>query len=119
MTTTVNDATFTAATVAAAITLTAPPSSIARFRGCVEGTTGVNTTNATVFSEIVEGDKTPTETTGLASIGASDVAGADAGHYEMRVSATSTIEHDSDGTTYTVDIGTFGWIDSRGQLSGT
>lgn len=119
LTTTVNDATFTATATAAAIALTAPPNSIARFRGCTESTTAVNTTNATVFSEIVEGDKTPTETTGLASIGASDIAGADAGHYEMRVSATSTIEHDSDGTTYTVDIGTFGWIDARGRHAGT
>lgn len=119
LTTTVNDASFTATATAAPITMTAPPSSIVRFRGCVESSTAVNTTNATVFSEIVEGDKTPTETTGLASIGANDIAGASAGHYEMRVSSTSTIEHDSDGTTYTVDIGTFGWIDARGQLSGT
>lgn len=115
LTTSINDASFTATATAAAITLTVPPNSVARFRGCAESTTAVNTTNVTVFSEIVEGDKTPTETTGLASIGANDIAGASAGHYEMRVSSSSTIEHDSDGTTYTVDIGTYGWIDTRGR----
>src|SRR3990167_648532 len=119
LTTQRNDAEFTATATAAAIALTVPPNSIARFRAGATSTTSVNTTNATVFSEIVEGDVTPTETTGIASLGVCDVAGADAGHFELRVSATSTIEHDSDGTTYTVDISTYGWIDARGRHSGT
>jgi hypothetical protein len=116
LTTQVNDASFTATATAAAITLTAPPGSIARFRGCAEATTAVNTTNVTVFSEIVEGNVTPTETTGIASIGVNDIGGASAAHFELRVDASSQIEHDSDGATYTVDISTFGWIDHRLRL---
>src|SRR3990167_7106216 len=119
LTTQRNDVDATSTASAAAVTLTAPPNSVARFRAGATSTTSVNTTNATVFSEIVEGDVTPTETTGIASLGVCDVAGADAGHFELRVSATSTIEHDSDGTTYTVDISTYGWIDARGRHSGT
>lgn len=118
-TTQVNDASFTATATAAAITLSVPPSTIARFRGAAEATTAVNTTNVTVFSEIVEGNVTPTETTGIASLGVNDIAGASAAHFELRVSATSTIEHDSDGTTYTVDVSTYGWIDSRRSMSAT
>ncbi len=117
LTTQVNDAGFTSTDTAAAVTLTAPPNSIARFRAGTTHTTNVNTTNATVFSEIVEGNVTPTETTGIVSIGADDIAGASGGHFELRVSNTSTIEHDSDGTTYSVDISTFGWIDHRGKMS--
>ena len=119
LTTQINDVGATATATATAVTLTAPPNSIARFRAGTTSSTAVNTTNATVFSEIVEGDVTPTETTGIVSIGACDIAGADGGHFEMRVSATSTIEHDSDGTTYTFDISTYGWIDSRGRHAGT
>lgn len=117
LTTQINDAAFTATATATAVTLTVPPSTIARFRAGATSTTSVNTTNATVFSEIVEGNVTPTETTGIISIGACDIDGADGGHFELRASATSTIEHDSDGTTYTVDISTFGWIDDRLALN--
>ena len=117
LTTQVNSASFTATTSAAPIAVMAPPSSIARLRIGTTSSTAVNTTNATIFSEIVEGDVTPTETTGIVSIGANDIAGADGGHIDLRVSSTSTIEHDSDGTTYTVDVSTFGWIDMRGRLS--
>lgn len=117
LTTQINDASFTATATATAITLTAPPSTIARFRGAAEATTAVNTTNVTVFSEIVEGNVTPTETTGIASLGLNDIAGASAAHFELRVSATSTIEHDSDGATYTVDVSTYGWIDERLRLA--
>jgi hypothetical protein len=118
-TTQFNDVSATATATAAAVTLTAPPSSIARFRATTTGSASVNTTNITVFSEIVEGDVTPDDTTGIGSIGAADVAAADGGHFELRVSSTSTIEHDSDGTTYTFDISTFGFIDHRRRLSAT
>lgn len=117
LTTQINDVSATATTTAAAVTLTAPPNSIARFRAGTTGSSSVNTTNATVFSEIVEGDVTPTETTGIISIGAVDVAAADGGHFELRVSSTSTIEHDSDGSSYTFNISTYGWIDHRRRLS--
>jgi hypothetical protein len=119
LTTQVNDVSATATATAAAVTLTAPPNSIARFRAGTTSTTSVNTTNATVFSEIVEGNVTPTETTGIVSIGACDIAGADGGHFELRVSASSQIEHDSDGASYTFDISTYGWIDHRRRMSAT
>lgn len=119
LTTQRNDAAFTATTTATAVTLTVPPNSIARFRATTTSSTAVNTTNITVFSEIVEGNVAPDDTTGIGSIGACDIAGADGGHFELRVSATSTIEHDSDGTTYTVDISTYGWIDHRRKMSAT
>ena len=113
----INSASFTATDTAAAITVMAPPSSIARLRIGTTSSTATNTTNATIFSEIVEGNVTPTETTGIVSIGSNDIAGADGGHIELRVSTTSTIEHDSDGTTYTVDVSSYGWVDMRGRLS--
>ena len=117
LTTQTNDAGFTSTATAAAVTLTAPPNSIARFRAGTTHTTSVNTTNATVFSEIVEGNVTPTETTGIVSIGADDIAGASGGHFELRVNGSSQIEHDSDGTSYSVDISTYGWVDHRGKMS--
>lgn len=113
LTTQINDVSATATTSAAAVTLTAPPNSIARFRATTTSTTSVNTTNITVFSEIVEGNVTPDDTAGIGSIGACDIAGAAGGHFELRVDASSQIEHDSDGASYTFDISTFGWIDSR------
>lgn len=119
LTTQINDVAATATATAAAVTLTAPPNSIVRFRASVTSTTSVNTTDTTVFSEIVEGNVTPSDTTGIASLGANDIAGSSAGHFELRVSSTSTIEHDSDGTTYTFDISTFGWIDHRRKMSAT
>jgi hypothetical protein len=72
-----------------------------------------------VFSEIVEGNVTPADTTGIASIGVHDIAGSQASHMELRVSSTSTIEHDSNHTTNVIDISTFGWIDTRRRLSAT
>ncbi len=113
LTTQINDVAATATGTATAVTLTVPPNSIARFRASLTSTTAVNTTDTTVFSEIVEGNVTPTDTTGIASLGANDIAGSSAGHFELRVSNTSQIEHDSDGATYTFDISTFGWIDDR------
>jgi len=119
LTTQINDAGFTATTSATAVTLTAPPNSIVRFRATTTSTTSVNTTNITVFSEIVEGNVTPDDTTGIGSIGACDIAGADGGHFELRLDGSSQIEHDSDGATYSVDISTYGWIDHRRKMSAT
>jgi len=120
-TTQINDVATTQTTTAAAVTLTVPPNSIARFRACLTGNTAVNGITVTVFSEIVEGNVTPADTTGIASIGSGDFAIAGAGHFELRVSATSTIEHDSSTATGTAafDISTFGFIDHRRRLSAT
>jgi hypothetical protein len=80
--------------------------------------TSVNANSAIVFSEIVEGNVTPAITTGIASLGYWDLAtGASAGHFELRVSSTSTIEHDADVAVGNFDISTFGWIDMRGRFS--
>jgi hypothetical protein len=119
LTTQVNDVSATSTATAAAVTLTAPPSSIARFRATNQCTTATNTTFHTVFSEIVEGNVTPAGTTGIASLGGLDLAATMAGHFELRVSSTSTIEHDSDGATTTFDISTYGWIDHRRRMSAT
>jgi len=116
-TTQVNDASFTAATAAAAVTLTAPPNSIARFRATMQCTTSTNAAVVTVFSEIVENNVTPAASTGIASLGGMDLAANTAGHFELRVSSASTIEHDSDHTSTTIDISTFGFIDRRCRLS--
>jgi hypothetical protein len=114
LTTQVNDVAASVTTTAAAVALTAPPNSIARFRASVESTTSVNANAAIVFSEIVEGNVTPAITTGIASLGQWDLAtGASAGHFELRVSATSTIEHDAQVGSGTFDISTYGWIDFR------
>lgn len=117
LTTQINDVATTQATTAAQVTLTVPPNAIARFRACLTGNTAVNGITVTVFSEIVEGNVTPADTTGIASIGSGDFAVAGAGHFELRVNASSQIEHDSSTTTgsATFDISTFGWIDSRGR----
>ncbi len=119
LTTQINDVSATATATATAVTLTAPPNSIARFRATTTSSAAVNTTNITVFSELVEGNVTPNDATGIGSIGACDVAGADGGHFELRVDGSSQIEHDSDGTTYTFDISTYGWIDHRRRMSAT
>lgn len=125
LTTQVNDASVTLTTTAAAITLTAPPNSIARFRANVQADTSGTTGTASIvaLSEIVEGNVTPASTTGIASLltgeWVSTNAAAAGGHFELRVSATSTIEHDSDRTAGTFDISTFGWIDHRRRMSAT
>jgi hypothetical protein len=119
-TTQVNDASVTATATAAALTLSAPPNSIARFRASTTGNTNVNGSMVVVFSEIPEGNVTPADTTGIASLAYEDLAaGPDAGHFELRLSATSTIEHDSANSTGspTFDISTFGWIDHRRKMS--
>jgi hypothetical protein len=120
LTTQVNDVAASVTTTAAAVALTAPPNSIARFRAGVESTTSVNANAGIVFSEIVEGNVTPAITTGIVSLGQWDLAtGASAGHFELRVSATSTIEHDAQVGSGTFDISTFGWIDHRRKMSAT
>lgn len=118
LTTQVNDVATTKTTTAAAVTLTAPPNSIARFRATADMSTAVNANSVIVFSEIVEGDVTPALTTGIGSLGYWDLAtGASAGHFELRVSASSQIEHDSSAAVVNFDISTFGWIDHRGKMS--
>jgi len=131
LTTQVNDLSQTPTSTAAAVTLTAPPSSIARFRAACSCTAmNVGGETIIVFSELVEGNVTPASTTGIASLmmregdgtaGAND-SGA-SGHFELRVSSSSQIEWDAaiaaGSTGETFDISTFGWIDRRGRLSGT
>lgn len=113
----INDASITATATAAAITVTVPPNCIGRFRISSDSNTDNAVNQVTVFSEIVEGNVTPSDTTGIASIGVHDIAGSQASHMELRVSATSTIEHDSSHTANVVDVSTFGWIDHRRQMS--
>lgn len=119
LTTQINDASVTATATAAAITVTVPPNAIGRFRITSISSTSVNTANVTVISEIVEGNVTPDSATGIGTIGYVDIVGADASHFELRVSSTSTIEHDSNAATGspTFDISTFGWIDDRGGFA--
>lgn len=125
LTTQINDQSVTTTLTAAAITLTAPPSSIVRFRANLQANTGGATGSMTtvVFSEIVEGNVTPAATTGISSLTTGEwvaaTACATAGHFELRLSSSSQIEHDSDVANGTFDISTFGWIDTRGRLSGT
>jgi hypothetical protein len=117
--TAINDASITATATAAAITVTVPPSAIGRFRISSDSNTDNAVNQVTIFQEIVEGVVTPSDATGLASIGCHDIAGSQAGHIELRVSATSTIEHDSSHTANVVDVSTFGWIDHRRRMSAT
>lgn len=128
LTTQVNDLTTAPTATATAATLTAPPSSIARFRAtlfCTAMTAAAFT--ITTFSEIVEGNITPAHNTGVASLvlgtGNATATANDfgaAGHFELRVSSSSQIEHDSAlGAGLTggeIDISTFGWIDRRRRL---
>ena len=104
----------------AAGTLTVPPSTIARFRASTANG-GAGGQAFGVFSEIVEGNVTPSGTTGIASLGwdVSSSEDAAAGHFELRVSSTSTIEYDwsIDAGGSTFDVSTYGWIDHRGRLS--
>lgn len=121
LTTPVNDLAITATTSAAAFAVTAPPNSIVRARVAITGNTNVNGAVVCVISEIVEGSVTPSGSTGIATVGAGDFAIVGACHIEMRVSATSTLEHDSSTATGNaeVDLSTFGWIDKRLRLSST
>jgi hypothetical protein len=119
LTTQINDQSITATATAAAVTVTVPPSCVGRFRIASDSNTDNAVNQVTVFSEIVEGNVTPSDTTGISSIGVHDIAGSQASHMELRVSSTSQIEHDSSHTTNVVDISTFGWIDGRRRTSAT
>lgn len=121
LTTPINDVSATATAAATSRTLTAPPSSIARFRAACLGNTGINAANAIVFSELVETDTAPTTTNGFNSIGAGDFAIIGAGHIELRVNSSSQIRDRAITATGSMayDISTFGWIDHRGRMSDT
>lgn len=118
-TTQINDVSATATTTAAAVTVTVPPGCIGRFRATGTSNASVNGPIVTVISEIVEGNVTPADTTGIGTIGYLDITGATAGHFELRVDASSQIEHDSSAATGspTFDISTFGFIDDRRKWS--
>jgi hypothetical protein len=119
LTTQINDVAASVTVTAAAVTLTVPPDTIARFRATVTMGTA-SAVGTIVFSEIVEGNVTPADTTGIGSIGLADFAAASAaaGHFELRVSATSQIEHDASNATGTptFDISTYGWHDRRRRM---
>jgi hypothetical protein len=124
LTTQINDASVAMTTTAAQITLTVPPNTIARFRATGQGdTAGTATNEYIVLSEVVEGNVTPSLTTGIASLGAFEIAAGvatgSAGHFELRVNGSSQIEHDSTAAEGTFDISTYGWIDLRRRLSAT
>lgn len=112
----INDNSVTLTVTAAPITLTAPPGSIARFRATTTWNTSVNAALVVAFKEVDAEDGTaPNDTTGLGSLGFADIAGGSAGHFELRVNASSQIEHDADAATGspTFDTSIFGWIDDR------
>lgn len=115
----INDVAATVTTTATAVALTVPPNSIARFRAAATTNASINAGEAIVFSEIVEGNVTPDDATGIASLGLSDIVGAAAAHFELRVDSSSQIEHDTSATTGnpTFDISTYGWIDDRRRLA--
>jgi len=120
LTTPQNDVSATATASATTRTLTAAPSTIARFRASCLGNTAVNAANAIVFSELVETDTAPTTTNGFNSIGSGDFAIQGAGHIELRVNSSSQIRDRAITATGSMayDISTFGWIDDRGRESG-
>ena len=111
----VNDASATMTESATAVTLSAPPYTIALFRASAVSTTSVNETAVIVFSERIEGNVTPASTTGISSLGVEDMASVDAAHFQLRVDASSQIEWDTDNTVATFDISTYGYIDEREQ----
>lgn len=115
-TTQVLDLDGTLSTTAAAVTLTVPPSSVAKFRSSITSdATGIN---GVVFSEIAEGNVAPAISTAIVSLVAVPSASA-AGHYSLRVDASSQIERDSPTTDPddVIRISTYGWTDTRGRLS--
>jgi len=121
LTTPQNDVSATATAAATSRTLTAPPSTIARFRAACLGNTSVNAANGIVFSELVEADTAPTTTNGFLSIGAGDFAIMGTCHIELRVNSSSQIRDRAITATGSMayDASTFGWIDYRLRLSST
>lgn len=126
LTTQVQDVGTGPTATATQVTLTVPPNTIARFRGSLYFAAFETASIKTVLSEIVEGNVAPQGTTGIVSLNVSNVGDTagfyvqTAGHFELRVDASSQIEHDSDLGGSTEDqrlaISTFGWIDHRGRL---
>lgn len=121
LSTPLNDVAATVTTTATAVTLTVPPRSIARFRASATTNASINAGEAIVFKEIAEDTTAPDDATGVASLGLSDIVGAAAGHFELRVDGSSQIEHDTSAATGspTFDISTYGWIDHRRRFSAT
>lgn len=114
----INDVAASKTTTAAAVTLTVPPNTIARFRASCDSNATVNANAAMLFKENVETGANPVFASGVASLGYPDVATAAAGgHFELRVSATSQITHDAEVAQTVFDISTFGWIDHRRRLA--
>lgn len=113
----INDVAITKTTTATNVTLTVPPSTIARFRATLDGNTSVNANSAVMFKELAEDTSGPTLTTGIGSLGYIDLATcAAAGHFELRANSSSQIKHDSEVAQGNLDISTFGWIDHRGRF---
>ena len=119
--TAINDgATIAVTTTETLQTLTVPPSTIARFRAAIVVNTTTVGNSGVLFCDPIE-TSTPDDLTGLLSLGnldAAAAAGAQAGHFEVRVDASSQITYDSEATTGspTFDISTYGWIDHRRRL---
>lgn len=110
-------------TTATALTLTVPPSTRARFRATADNSAALaGVVLALVFSEIPEGNVAPAVGTGICSLAIeayADNKGNAAGHFDLRVSSTSTIEWDSTSAAanFTLSVSTYGWMDQRGRLS--
>ena len=118
LTTPINDVGVTKTVTATAVTLTVPPSAIARFRAGIDSTTSANANATVVFNEIVEAGTAPSATTGVGSLGYADLATwYTSGQFELRVNSSSQIRHDSSVAVGNLDISTFGWIDNRGKMS--
>jgi hypothetical protein len=114
----INDVGVAFTTTLTAVTLTVPPNTIARVRAGGGPFTTSGVVGALRFYEAGESTSVaPSTTDGNASLGLDDSATYNAGHYDMRVNASSQISHDS--TTVGVgalDISTYGWIDYRRRL---
>lgn len=118
LTTPINDVAASKATSQAAVTLTVPPNSIAKFRAGADMSTSVNANSALVFREMAEADTAPALGTGNISLGYWDLAtGASGGHFWVRADGSSQIRHDADVAVGAFDISTYGWIDERRRTS--
>lgn len=117
LTNSINDITAPV-TTAATVALTVPPNTIALFRAANTTTATTNATGTVVFNETVEAEQAPDHAVGHGSLGVADVIGTDAGHFALRVNASSQIRHDAVTTAaHTMDVSTYGWIDRRRRLA--
>lgn len=117
LTNSINDITAPV-TTAATVALTVPPNTIALFRAANTTTATTNATGTVVFNETVEAEQAPDHAVGHGSLGVGDVIGTDAGHFALRVNASSQIRHDAVTTAaHTMDVSTYGWIDRRRRLA--